>query len=289
MVLFMGSCGGGGPTLHGLGKVELAQLCSDVSRCEARGDKAISTLNGRSARPIFLADKQGPSSYLGKVAPDRKAASVLKTCGGDVVRDDWLESGQTVRVLELTSDGKKSLRDAIKAHLGQELLAHPALLEGRESQLETIVEQASSGASLKRVSMVSQTYWLTDSAFEKRVGQCGEEEHENIIYSLTLLQLSEFSRKELESKIFDALAAKLSEPAPAAEGSAVTGAASAVAEEAGSAPSDGAPPEPLEPSPTPPPDPRLARRMALQERAFGAVRALASELRLIAALGYDEL
>jgi len=284
----MGLSCGGGPTLPGLGKIELEQLCSDVGRCEARGDDAVSTLKGRKARPIFLAETQGPESYLGKVAPERKAESVLKTCGSDIGKSDWLESGPTLRVVELTSDGKKSLKEALKAHLARQLLERPALLEGQEANLESIVDSATGSAGLQKVSMVSQTYWLKDAAFEKRVAQCGEEESENIIYSLTLLQMSDLSRKELESKLYTGLGAKLladaksdsvpapQEPSEAAPSEALDDASAPAAAQVSSAGGEAAAADPM-----------VARRAALTELSFAAVRALANELRLIAAFGYD--
>lgn len=270
----------GGPQLPGLGSIKVEQLCGqgDVKRCDARGDHAVSTIAGRKASPIFLAAKQGPASYLGKVAPERNAGSVLKTCGAEVVRDDWLASEPTIRVVELESDGKKSLRDSVKGHIAQELFARPALLTGHESQVESIVEAVAQAASLQKVSMVSQTYWLTDSAFEKRVAQCGEEEYENIVYSLTLLQLSELSRKELEAKVYGALLSKLGTTQaaiePAAPGAADEGAAAAVEASAGGEA------EATNEAPTHP--------RALLDCASSAVGALANELRLIAAFGYDE-
>lgn len=270
----------GGPQLPGLGSIKVEQLCGrgDVKRCDARGDVAVSTIAGRKASPIFLAAKQGPASYLGKVAPARNARSVLKTCGAEVVRDDWLASEPTIRVVELEGDGKKSLRDSIKGHIAQELFARPALLAGHETQVESIIEAVAQSAGLQKVSMVSQTYWLTDSAFEKRVAQCGEEEYDNIVYSLTLLQLSELSRKELEAKVYGALLSKLGATDAAAEptapGVAEDGAAAAVE------PSAGGETEPAEEAPTSP--------RALLDCASSAVGALANELRLIAAFGYDE-
>lgn len=280
-VLFLGlSCGG--PALPGLGKIKLEQLCNDPARCDAHGDATVSTLKGRKARPVFLAAKQGPESYLGKVAPDRRAESVLKTCGGDVVRDDWLESVKTVRTVELTSDGKKSLRAALRAHLAQELLDHPELLAGQSAGVDAVVDAATNGISLQRVSMVSQTYWLSDSAFERRVGQCGEEEYENIIYSLTLLQLSDLTRQELEAKLEAGLVQKLgTSPATAlSDAPPDVEASGGELPEDESAASDSATAE----SPRSTPD----RAAVLHERAFSAVQALASELRLIAAFGYDE-
>lgn len=293
----MGLSCGGGPTLPGLGRVDVAALCGDAARCDARGDEAKSTLTGRKARPVFLAATQGPESYLGKVAPERNAASVLKTCGSDIVKSDWVESGPTLRVLELSSEGKKSLREALKTHLAAKLLAQPKLLATqKDASVEALVDAAASGASLQKVGMVSQTYWLTNAAFERRVAQCGEEDYENIIYSLTLLQMSELSHKELESRLYAGLAAKLG-PAPAltsgqAEQEPV--ALDGESEEAvvGSAPAaepsdtmEGEPSDTMEAAPS---DPAAAHEALLRELAFGAVRALANELRIIAAFGYDE-
>ncbi|MEY4509601.1 MAG: hypothetical protein RLZZ450_1723 [Pseudomonadota bacterium] len=144
--------------LPSLGAVKPEQLCSEIARCDVRGDEAVSTLSGRNTTPIHLADGQGPESYLGKVAPKRKANSVLKTCGGDVAHDDWLETGPAARTVELSDQGKQQLRASLKAHLAQQLLAHPQVLEGQTGSIDALVESASQGLGLQKVGLLSQTY-----------------------------------------------------------------------------------------------------------------------------------
>lgn len=270
-MLFLGlSCGGGNTNLPSLGSVPPSSLCDDVKRCDVRGDQAVITL---AKSPIHLAEKQGPESYLGKVAPKRVANSVLKTCGGDVARTDWLETGPTARSVKLSEGGKQQLRASLKNFLAQQLLAHPGLLEGKEVTLEAAIEAGSQGVAPQEVNLVSQTYWLTDSAFERRVGQCGEEDYADIIYSLTLLQLSDLTRREIESKLLSNLTAKLT-PKAAPE-----------------APAEGEAPEALEagvPAAAAAAGDGAAQHAQLKELAFGTVKALAGELRTIAAFGFDE-
>jgi len=274
--------------LPSLGVVKPEQLCSEIERCDVRGDQAVSTLSGRNITPIHLADGQGPESYLGKVAPKRRANSVLKTCGGDVTHVDWLATGPTARTVELSDQGKQQLRASLKAHLAQQLLEHPEALHGQTATIDSLVEAASQGLGLPRVGLLSQTFWLTDAAFERRVGQCGEEEYKDIIYSLTMLRLSDLTQKELESKLLTNLEANLpyvephapdggadSESEPVPSGQPKTGAAPAGAADAPVVPVD-------------PVDPASAHKALLRELGYGAVRALSSELRTIAALGFDE-
>lgn len=270
-------------TLPSLGKIKPETLCSDIKRCDVRGDVAVSTLSGRKAVPIHLAAGQGPESYLGKVAPKRKANSVLKTCSGDVARDDWLETGPAARTLELTDQGKALLRGSLRAHLAEALLAHPEALVGQASPttIDATVDAAASKLGLSRVGLLSQTYWLKDAAFERRVGQCGEENYGDIIYSLTLLRLSDLTQKELESKLVNSLEAKLALRPQSAD------------EQASGKPHA----EPLDlllapsaaPSASVPAvDLAEAHHALLRELAYTTVQALASELRTIAALGFDE-
>jgi hypothetical protein len=258
-ILFLGlSCGGGNTTLPGLGSVPPSSLCSDVKRCEVRGDKAITTLK---TGPIHLAEKQGPESYLGKVAPKRVANSVLLTCGGEIVHDDWLETGPTARSIKVSDEGKQKLRATLKNFLAQQLLAHPEVLDGRNVTVESVIDAGTQGTTPSEVNLISQTYWLNDGAFERRVGQCGEENYADIIYSLTLLSLSDLTRREIESKLLNNLVNKLAAPLPASD--------------------EALPAEEAEPTA----DPQKAR---LKELAFSTVKALAGELRTIAAFGFDE-
>lgn len=271
-MLFLGMSCSPKTTLPSLGAVPPSSLCTDVKRCDVRGDKAVTTLKGE---PIHLAEKQGPESYLGKVAPKRVANSVLKTCGGDIARSDWLETGPTARILKLSDGGKQQLRASLKTLLAQQLLAHPEVLEGREVTVESAIDAGSQGLALPEVNLISQTYWLTDSAFERRVGQCGEEEYANIIYSLTLLSLSDLTRKEIESKLYNNLVNKLAAPPPAP----VSEEDEPVSVDDLFKPAKDAKPKE---------DPLEQQRTRLRELAFGTVKALASELRTVAAFGFDE-
>ena len=295
LVGLLGCFFGGKPEVAGLGPVKLDSLCDDLSRCDARGDVAVSALEGRKPAPIHLADGQGVESYLGKVAPERKAQGVLKTCGGEVAREDWLETGPSVRVVELPPEGKLRLRAALKASVARGLLARNAALSP-DLDVEALSEAAVRQLSLQKISMISQTYWLKDAAFERRVGQCGEEEYANIIYSLTLLQLSELTRKELETKLVAGLEGELgTQPtAPPAPVAAPTPAAATpppgIPGANASVPPaiPGAPPARGEQSaPAPAIDPEVRRKL-LRELGFDAVRDLATELRMIAAVGFDE-
>ena len=288
LVGLLGCFFGGKPELARLGPVKLDSLCSDLSRCDARGDVAVSALEGRKPAPIHLADGQGVESYLGKVAPERKMQGVLKTCGGDVSREDWLETGPSVRVVELPSEGKLQLRASLKASVARGLLAHNAELPS-ELDIEALSEAAVQTLGLQKISMTSQTYWLTDAAFERRVGQCGEEEYPNIVYSLTLLELSDLTRKELESKLVTGLENRLSvliptpKPTPAPASGVVLPPAIISATDAGVPPT----PPSEQSAPVPMGDPEVRRKL-LHELGFEAVRDLAGELRMIAALGFDE-
>lgn len=270
-------------TLPSLGTIKPETLCSDIKRCDVRGDVAVSTLSGRKVSPIHLAAGQGPESYLGKVAPKRKANSVLKTCSGDVTRDDWLETGPAARTLELTDKGKVLLRGSIRAHLAEALLAHPEALSGQASPttIDATVDAAASGLGVSRIGLLSQTYWLKDAAFERRVGQCGEENYGEIIYSVTLLRLSDLTQKELETKLVSGLEAKLAlRPSSTDE---------PAANEPHAEPLDLL----LAPAAKPTPavaavDAVEAHHALLRELAYTTVQALANELRMIAALGFDE-
>jgi hypothetical protein len=285
-------------TLSGLGPIDAAQICPDVKRCDARGDRAFSTIRGtlfRKARPIYLAEGQGPESYLGKVAPKRKAQSVLMTCGGDIGKDDWYETAPVLRTIELTEAGKRELRTALRTHFAQELNERPKVLEGTDATPEAAVEAASMWLNVKKVGLVSQTYWLKDAAFERRVAQCGEEEYGNIIYSMTIVRLSDLMHKELEARLLDGLEPRLSgEPvAEAAEAESEPLAEAAEPSEDSAQASEQAAPVPAQEAPasTAEADARAredARYALMQELAYRAVHKFAAELHAITAFGYDE-
>jgi hypothetical protein len=281
--------GCGQTTLPSLGVIKPESVCSDVKRCDVRGDLAVSTLSGRKAVPIHLAEGQGPESYLGKVAPKRNANSVLKTCGGDVTRDDWLETGPAARTVTLTDDGKQQLRSSLRSHLAEALLSHPEVMVGQTASIDATVDAASNGLGLPKVGLLSQTYWLKDAAFERRVGQCGEEFYTDIIYSLTLLRLSDLTQKELEGKLVAGLLAKLPLPVAAAADTADADTADAGTPEASAeAPEAPAAAADKRASDAGVRDPAEAHQALLRELAYSTVQALANELRTIAALGFDE-
>jgi hypothetical protein len=275
-------------TIHGLGAVRPAQLCPDLKRCDARGDTAVSTVRGFKARPIYLADGQGPESFLGKVAPDRKAEGALMTCGGDVTKDDWHETAPTLRTLELDEQGKKELRTALRTHFAEALHVNQKVLEGTDATPEAAIEAAALWLNVKKVGLVSQTYWLKDAAFERRVSQCGDEHYENIIYSVTVLRLSDLMHKELELRLVDGLDARLTNrlplvPPPLAPAPASDPAASHEVATPPSTPTQAARSPIAEAAAI-----EDARYTLMQELAYRAVHALAGELRVVAAFGYDE-
>lgn len=282
--------------LRALGSVDPKQLCPDVQRCDARGDATVSTLRGRKAQPIYLGARQGPESYLGKVAPERKASSVLKTCGGDVTRDDWLVTAPARRPVSLPERGVKELRELLRNRLAEALDQQPKLLDDTGLTVAEASKRAAQQLRLTPLELTSQTYWLSDSAFEKRLGQCGEEEYENIIYSITLLSLADLARKELATQLCVGLESLWSAPARAAESEPTSSEEQSVEKsldalathevqgddlvaQARAAESEAAAAAVA----------RQEQRKKLSEEAcFRAADALASELRIVAALGFDE-
>jgi hypothetical protein len=127
---------------------------------------------------------------------------------------------------------------------------------------------------LDRVSWVSQTYWLNDAAFERRVTQCGEEERENIIYSLTVIAPSQAFQTDLSIKLERALNEKLGKPeAASADAGAELAASEATAPAAPTEEGEGAA--------------HAAQRHDTLAR--DVVRALARDTRVVAALGFDDM
>lgn len=196
-----------GARIEPFGETRIDTLCNDVKRCEARGDKVVNLLGDKKAPRLYLAPDKGPEQLLGKVAPKRKANSVMKTCGAEISANDWHSAPEAVRQMPLGKHAKEELRRRLRAYLS----ARVATLnlpenDSVEASLSAVVDEA---AQLDRVSWVSQTYWLTDTAFERRVGQCGEDERDNIIYSLTVLSPSQAFQADLTFKLARALRAKL--------------------------------------------------------------------------------
>jgi hypothetical protein len=118
---------------------------------------------------------------------------------------------------------------------------------------------------------VSQTYWLNDTAFERRVTQCGEEERDNIVYSMTVIAPSQAFQTDLSLKLERALNEKLG-----------PGGAAADADAGEPVPSEAADPAASEGESKN----AFARHDTL---ARDVVRALARDTRVVAALGFDDL
>jgi hypothetical protein len=208
---------------------------------------------------------KGPEQLLGKVAPGRKAESVMKTCGAEIAANDWLSAPEVIRQFKLGADGKRELRQRLHAYLAARVsaLAIPA-----KSGAEASVRSVSDAVDIDQVSWVGQTYWLSDSAFERRVAQCGEEERDNIIYSFTVLAPSEAFQVDVASKLEHALNSKLG-PLP----------------DAGVAATDGLQTEPKPDSEQADAGPTLQRYDTI---ARDVVRELARDTRVLAALGFDD-
>jgi hypothetical protein len=257
------------------GETKLGSLCKDEKRCNARGDSVINLLGKSKVPRLYLAPDKGPELLLGKVAPKRDAGSVLKTCGAEIAASDWHSAPEEIRQFALGDEGKDELRQRLHAYLSSRV----AELDFPEKQtVESSLAAVTHSVVLERVSWVSQTYWLSDSAFERRVGQCGEEERDNIIYSLTVIAPSQAFQADLISKLTQALDEALSKGVDAsAEGvSAIdldAGTAATLEVPAGATASDD------EADAGPPTHDMLARDV---------VRALARDTRVVAALGFDD-
>jgi hypothetical protein len=249
------------------GETKLSALCADIKRCEAHGDSVINLLKKSQTR-LYLVPDKGPEQLLGKVAPERKADSVMKTCGAELAAQDWLQAPDSIRDLSLGIEGKRALRARLHAYLASRVatLALPSD-QGAEASIRSVAQEV----ALDRVSWLSQVYWLTDGAFERRVAQCGEEERENIIYSMTVLSPSASFQSDLIVKLRSALEKNL---------------ANRVAEhDAGSAQSDPA-------APATDVDAGAAQAddaTRYDTVARDVVRAFSRDTRIVAALGFDDL
>jgi hypothetical protein len=253
------------------GETKLDSLCEDAKRCDARGDSVTNLLSKTKAQRLYLSPEKGPEQLLGKVAPKRDAGSVLKTCGADIALADVVTAPEEIRDFALGSHAKEELRQRLHAYLSSRTAALSIPdKQTVDSSLSAIIH----GLQLDRASWVSQTYWLTDGAFERRVGQCGEEERKNIVYSLTVLSPSQAFQADLTSKLAQALSATLSKAGDAGV-------------EAGA--------EPVATSETP----AIEVPAASDEEADAGVpthdtlardvvRALARDTRVVAALGFDD-
>lgn len=253
------------------GEAQVDALCNDAKRCEAHGDKVINLLGNKKAARLYLAPGKGPEQLLGKVAPKRKADSVMKTCGAEIKPDDWLAAPEGIREIALGKVGKDELKRRLRAYLSARVSALK-FPEGRS--VETSLSAVIDAVALDRVSWVSQTYWLTDTAYERRVGQCGEEERENIIYSLTLIAPSQAFQVDLADKLKRALESQLKPNAEDADEGAETEPAAEPDPEADA----GA-------AATEAPAPASAHEIV----AHDVVRALARDTRVVAALGFDDV
>jgi hypothetical protein len=274
-----------------IGHVKLTELCDDTSRCEVRGDGVYNAL--KKGAPPYLARGAGPEQYLGKVAPKRNPASVLTTCGGEVAASDYLSSAPTPREVTPDKEGKRRIRDAIKGQLVR-AMSKAGIVERADSKLKARVDAAVAAVDFQKLSMVEQTYWLSDAAFEKRVGQCGEEFYDQVVYSITVIGLSDLFQKDLELKLSDSLAAKLAvtpvvaPPSLAVDTTATTEAAATLEGQA-AAPTPPASPEPPPGAIVPAADaPPLISAKDCAEVARQAITELAKESRFVAAFGFDD-
>lgn len=258
------------------GEAKLDSLCEDTKRCDARGDKVENLLSKGKAPRLYLSPDKGPEQLLGKVAPKRDAGSVLKTCGAEIAAADFVAAPEEIRQFTLGDHGKEELRQRLHAYLSART---GALSIPDKQSVESSLSAVIHSVALDRVSWVSQTYWLTDSAFERRVGQCGEEERKNIVYSLTVLSPSQAFQADLISKLTQALSTTLSKDQDAG----ADGGAEAVAtDEAALAP------EPPAAAPAAGDDEADAGPPTHDTLARDVVRALSRDTRVVAALGFDD-
>lgn len=213
-MLFLGlafaTCGGRATHIRSIGEVRIQNLCDDPSRCEVRGDAYTNVLKDRSEPRQYLAPGQGPDQYLGKVAPERNIRGALVTCGAPLTSADWLHTAPVVRAVKLDAKGAGELTSSLRSHLSRHLATHPELQDqGAERTMEGIIDSALAAVRPRTVRVGSQSFWLSDSAFEKRVGLCGEEEYENIVYSITVLELSPTFQLDLEAALRHGLEAAM--------------------------------------------------------------------------------
>jgi len=255
-----------GARIEPFGETKLDAICADTKRCETRGDSVVNLLTQKGTQRLYLAPDKGPEQLLGKVAPERKAESVLKTCGAEVSVNDWLTTPEALRSFTLGTQGKAELRERLRSYLSARA---DALAVSEKLTVDASLSAVVEAITLDRVSWVSQTYWLNDIAFERRVAQCGEEERDNIVYSMTVIAPSQAFQTDLQIKLERALNEKLGTSADA-------GAAGSTAPEAAAPQASGGGAE----SPTTQRHDTLARDV---------VRALARDTRVVAALGFDDL
>jgi hypothetical protein len=255
-----------GARIEPFGETKLSALCPDEKRCDTRGDSVVNLLTQKKTQRLYLAPDKGPEQLLGKVAPERKAESVLKTCGAEVSANDWLATPEALRSFPLGENGKAAVRERLRSYLSARA---DALLISEKQTVDASLSEVVQAVTLDSVSWVSQTYWLHDAAFERRVTQCGEEERANIVYSMTVIAPSQAFQTDLSLKLLRALNDKLG--AEGARTEADAGEAESAA--AGAAEGEGA----------------AGVRMRHDTLARDVVRALARDTRVVAALGFDDL
>jgi hypothetical protein len=283
---FFGTCAP--KPLPSLGKVDPKQLCDDPARCEARGDAVHNAL--KNGPPPYLAAGAGPEQFLGRVAPARNPSSALKSCGGDVKPADWLSTAPAIREVLLDKEGKQRIYDAMKAQLVA-AMGKAGLIERADADLKANVDAAVAAVDFAKVSLVEQTHWLSDAAFEKRVGQCGEDFYEQVIYSITVISMADLFQKDLEMKLGASLAAKLIKSAAAPSEAPATdpqGGLAAPEGEAVPAETAAAPEAPTtSPSSVPSSVPSITTQEC-QAVAHTAVNEVARSSRFVAAFGFDD-
>lgn len=288
-LLFMSACGG----LHvePFGGVKLSALCNDVKRCEARGDKVLNLLKDKRALRLYLAPQKGPEQVLGKVAPKRKIDSVLKSCGKEVTPSDWLASAEAIREVPLDADGKAEVQSRLRANLSARA---GALHLSGEQMVEATLREVIGSLQLKQASWVSRTYWLSDVAFERRVGQCGEEERKDIVYSLTVLEPSQGFQSDLARQLEQALRAQLERQGETSEADDAADGAQQAGDQAEEAMRE---PEAVPAAEEEPASASAAQAadaadegagMSYEALALDVVTSFARNTRVVVALGFDE-
>jgi hypothetical protein len=157
--------------------------------------------------------------------------------------------------------------------------------------LKANVDAAVAAVDFAKVSLVEQTHWLSDAAFEKRVGQCGEDFYEQVIYSITVISMADLFQKDLEMKLGASLAAKLIKSAAApseAPAADPQGGLAAPEGEAVPAETAAAPEAPTtSPSSVPSSVPSITTQEC-QAVAHTAVNEVARSSRFVAAFGFDD-
>ena len=287
LALASASCGKA--TLPALGPVSTERVCPSDKRCDVKGDTAVNLLRARGGHAIKLAQGLGPESFLGKIAPKRKAGSALKTCGSEVKPGDWHASAEASREIRLQPEGQEAFRDTIRGHLAVVLGTSPELSQLGPG-LGPLIAQAIRRMKIDRVGLLSQTYWLSDAAFEQRISLCGEEEAGQIVYSMTVLRLSKVFVRDLGAVLEHALDEALAQARGRSDANA--GSTPTSPTDASIATKEDAPPVTSSASEGSPSAPVAEGDADAEAPSFAALAlrvmdSLEQDLRLVVALGFD--